>query len=164
MKLPLWQPKHVKLGAVGFLDKLHGSFVTLLNAFEPRATGDGLLRNLPPMSRYGVPSIGHQRLEAARPLASAQRTPWSLLSSLSFLSSRRTTRHTTRLHAHRKEAFLFTEACVYRYLEDIDAPRAWFVRHIDTILEEHGRLHRLQREDIFLSTFISVGSVLVSDA
>ncbi|KAH7104572.1 hypothetical protein BKA62DRAFT_468969 [Auriculariales sp. MPI-PUGE-AT-0066] len=153
LKLPLWKPKRVQLGAVGFVDKAKGSFTTLLNAFDPAGTAQGRLCALPPMTQYGpMPTIGEQRCEAPIPTSPEPvRTGWRVTSSFPFLSSRPPMKqHTTRLHARRKEAFLFIEASTYRYFEDLAAPREWFSQHIDVILQEHGRIYRLQREDVFL--------------
>ena len=50
MILPLWSPSPVALGAVGYLSKPSGAFVTLFNAFEPMS---GLATIIPSIDVYG---------------------------------------------------------------------------------------------------------------
>lgn len=58
--LPLWNPVPIAVGAVGFLDKPSGAFVTLFNCFYPdkAANGDS---GLPSVYGYGRVSTGNQR-------------------------------------------------------------------------------------------------------
>jgi abelson tyrosine-protein kinase 1 len=48
--LPLWTPSPIRLGAVGYLSKPDGRFVTLLNCFDGTRTGRVAF---PPMSDLG---------------------------------------------------------------------------------------------------------------
>jgi abelson tyrosine-protein kinase 1 len=59
--LPLWRPSHIELGAVGFLSKPEGRFVTLFNAFNPGATSAAKADELPMLLGYGKVLQGTQR-------------------------------------------------------------------------------------------------------
>jgi len=59
--LPLWRPSHIELGAVGFLSKREGRFVTLFNASNPGATSAGKADELPMLLGYGKVLQGTQR-------------------------------------------------------------------------------------------------------
>lgn len=59
-------------------------------------------------------------------------------------------KYSTPLRNGHKAAHLFTESTVYRYVEDLVAPKAWFKANIDHILKMYGRTHSLQKEDILL--------------
>jgi abelson tyrosine-protein kinase 1 len=61
VKLPLWRPSHIELGAVGFLSKPEGRFETLFNAFNPGPTSAGKADELPMISGYGKVLQGNQR-------------------------------------------------------------------------------------------------------
>jgi abelson tyrosine-protein kinase 1 len=61
--LPLWDPSPVDLGAVGYLSKPRGRFITLFNAFSPQKSNDDMVRSLPPIYRYGQVKEGSQRLD-----------------------------------------------------------------------------------------------------
>jgi hypothetical protein len=59
--LPLWTPMPVSLGAVGYLSKPRGTFVTLFNAFEPHKTSGGVVKGMPSVHGYGRVVQGSQR-------------------------------------------------------------------------------------------------------
>jgi len=59
--LPLWSPNPVLLGAVGYLSKPAGSFVTLFNVFDPAGTSGGAASQLPRLNGYGEVAQGSQR-------------------------------------------------------------------------------------------------------
>jgi abelson tyrosine-protein kinase 1 len=59
--LPLWTPSQVALGAVGYLSKPGGEFVTLFNSFDPAKSSDGVARNMPSLYGYGRVTQGNQR-------------------------------------------------------------------------------------------------------
>jgi abelson tyrosine-protein kinase 1 len=65
--LPLWSPCGVSLGDVGFLEKPAGSFRTLFNAFNPEATSQGLMKNLPRLQGYGDVKTDSQRMDKRNP-------------------------------------------------------------------------------------------------
>jgi abelson tyrosine-protein kinase 1 len=51
VNLPLWQPSPVRLGAVGYLSKPSGKFVTLFNSLTPLSATD---HGLPSIHGYGT--------------------------------------------------------------------------------------------------------------
>lgn len=53
MNLPLWDPSPVALGAVGFLSRPSGNFVTLFNSINPAATPDNRVHGIPSVHGYG---------------------------------------------------------------------------------------------------------------
>jgi hypothetical protein len=59
--LPLWTPTPVDLGAVGYLAKPSGMFVTLFDAFHPDNSSNGTVRNMPSLYGYGRITKGSQR-------------------------------------------------------------------------------------------------------
>ena len=66
--LPLWFPTRVEFGAVGYLSKPRGEFITLLNAIDPLQSCEELLRRLPSMYGYGKFEV-HKREEGKRSVA-----------------------------------------------------------------------------------------------
>ena len=63
MNLPLWTPTPVEVGAVGYLSKPSGRFVTLFNAFAPDHAEEESVRELPSVSGYGTWRVGVQQVE-----------------------------------------------------------------------------------------------------
>ena len=61
MTLPLWTPSSISLGAVGYLEKPGGSFVTLFNSFSPGKCSDAAIAALPSLYGYGRITRGEQR-------------------------------------------------------------------------------------------------------
>lgn len=61
MSIALWQPVPVSVGAVGYLSKPSGSFVTLFNAINPRESCDPNIASLPSVAGYGEISIGSHK-------------------------------------------------------------------------------------------------------
>jgi hypothetical protein len=51
--LPLWSPTPVYLGAVGYLSKPEGRFITLFNAYDPPKSSHASVRKLPSIDGYG---------------------------------------------------------------------------------------------------------------
>ena len=62
VKLALWDPCPVELGAVGYLDKRIGRFVTLLNAFDPVTTSNGRAKGMPSLYGYGKVAKGEKNI------------------------------------------------------------------------------------------------------
>ena len=75
MTLPLWNPTLVKLGAVGYLSKLNGTFVMLFTAFRPENSTSSAVQGIASLYGYGHVKKGCQRLDehnvAQRGLANA---------------------------------------------------------------------------------------------
>ena len=63
-----------------------------------------------------------------------------------------TRRYSFPLRAGHRAAYMCTETTVYRYMENLDAPKKWFKANIDAIMHTYGPHHPVQREDIFLGT------------
>jgi len=59
--LPLWTPCAISLGAVGYLSKPSGEFVTLFNAFDPFKSSGGVARGMPSVYGYGRVTPESQR-------------------------------------------------------------------------------------------------------
>lgn len=59
--LPLWDPSPVEVGAVGFLSKPCGTFVTLFNSFDPPKSSGGRTKGMASLYGYGRPKRGSQR-------------------------------------------------------------------------------------------------------
>ena len=79
--LPLWSPTPVELGAVGYLSKPRGEFITLFNAYSPVTSSHPAIQVLPSIDGYGRTPTNFQRTD--------RRTVWQkvwdpLGGSLSF--------------------------------------------------------------------------------
>lgn len=86
MTLPLWDPSPVKLGAVGYLLKPAGSFVTLFNSYAPHKASDEEARKIPSLDGYGKSNVGMQRQDKRN---AAQRGLDMLHGLLTFRNSER---------------------------------------------------------------------------
>lgn len=146
LTLPLWQPSHVELGAVGFLSKPEGRFETLFNAFNPSATSGGKADELPMLSGYGKVIQGNQRQDKRN---AAQRG-FDRVQGL-FSSGQTVSRiHSFQLRAGHKVAYIYAETTIFRYISNLDVPKKWFQSNIDHIMKIYGKEQCLTREDIFL--------------
>ncbi|KAH9014502.1 hypothetical protein EDB85DRAFT_1876352 [Lactarius pseudohatsudake] len=151
LTLPLWQPSHVELGAVGFLSKPDGRFETLFNAFEPGATSGGKADELPMLSGYGKVLKGSQRQDKRNAAQRGLDRVHGLFSSTYVQPSRRISRtQSFQLRALHKVAFIYAESTMYRYITNVDVPKKWFQSNIDHIMKIYGREQHLTREDIYL--------------
>ncbi|KDQ11798.1 hypothetical protein BOTBODRAFT_35049 [Botryobasidium botryosum FD-172 SS1] len=156
LKLPLWQPSEVKLGAVGYLQKPHGRFVTLFNAFEPGASSDGRL-DLPSIHGYGLCEVDsfqqNKRNAAQRGLDwAAARASSLIFHSHSDGVFRRNVlrRYAFPLRHGRKSAHIVVETSIYHYMRTSDAAKHWFTAAIETILKTYGPEHGIHKEDVVL--------------
>lgn len=61
MTLALWDPAPVALGAVGYLSRPSGKFVTLFNAYDPLKSSDGKTDGMSSLYGYGKVKEGNQR-------------------------------------------------------------------------------------------------------
>ena len=57
--LPLWSPSVIEIGAVGYLHKPEGEFLTLFNAFDPPKSSGGVLKGMANLHGYGDISEGN---------------------------------------------------------------------------------------------------------
>ncbi|KAJ8507429.1 hypothetical protein ONZ45_g10193 [Pleurotus djamor] len=143
LTLPLWNPSPVALGAVGYLMKPQGSFVTLFNATNPLNSA-GL--DMASLKGYGDFTTGKQR-------DNKRHLPQRVLDSLTNIfksSNEHVRKYTFPLRAGHRHAYLCAETTQYRYFEDLDTPKKWFKSNVDTILELYGAQHDIQKEDLFL--------------
>ncbi|CAK5265672.1 unnamed protein product [Mycena citricolor] len=154
LTLPLWSPAPISLGAVGYLSKPSGEFVTLLNCFSPEVSDEGLLDNLPSVHGYGHVSCGGQRQDKRN---AAQRGLDAIAGLLTFktkhegpVSQNVSRRYSYPLRAGHKAAYMCTETTMYRYVDSLDAPKKWFKAHVDSIIRTYGPIHQIQKEDLFL--------------
>ncbi|KAJ6461227.1 hypothetical protein C8R47DRAFT_993608 [Mycena vitilis] len=153
LTLPLWNPSPIAVGAVGFLNKATGAFVTLFNCFYPdkAANGDS---GLPSVYGYGRVSTGNQRQDKR---TATQRGLDAITGLLTFkksdgpVSQNVSRRYSYPLRTGHKAAYLTTETTMYRYIENLDAPKKWFKANVDTIMHLYGPpLHPIQKEDLHL--------------
>ncbi|KAH7882518.1 hypothetical protein F5I97DRAFT_1982693, partial [Phlebopus sp. FC_14] len=152
LTLPLWSPTHVALGAIGYLSKPKGEFVTLLNALDPFRTASGAAKDIKSMHAYGKLKI-ETRPENKR---SVVRRGLDALSS--FLASnlrnneleKVARRYSFPLKAGQKTAYICTESTIYRCFINWEAPKAWFKKNIDVILKEYAPHHPIRKEDLCL--------------
>jgi hypothetical protein len=61
--LPLWNPTIIELGAVGYLSKLTGTFVTLFTAMRPEKSSNPAVQGMPSLYGYGHVKKGTQRAD-----------------------------------------------------------------------------------------------------
>lgn len=59
--MPVWEPTPVDLGAVGYLSKPRGAFITLFNAFQPYKYSLEAIRGLSSIEGYGRVNTGSER-------------------------------------------------------------------------------------------------------
>ncbi|GJE88953.1 hypothetical protein PsYK624_050410 [Phanerochaete sordida] len=145
--LPLWSPSPVAVGAIGYLKKPEGSFVTLSNAFSPPGAKDGHSNGLPSLGGYGRTPVSTEKIEKR---SSGRRALGHLQGIVSRQTVSRT--HSLPLHKGQKTAHLFVDSAVYRYMVELSAARKWFQANVDQILAMFGTEHAIQREDIMLVT------------
>ncbi|KAJ6589026.1 hypothetical protein B0H19DRAFT_1058099 [Mycena capillaripes] len=140
LTLPLWNPVAIALGAVGFLDKSSGKFVTLFNCFHPEVGG------MPSVYGYGRVTTGSQRQDKRTVAQRGLDAIPGLLTSSQSVSRR----YTYPLRIGHKAAYLCTETTMYRYVENLDASKKWFKANVDAIMRQYGPQHELQKEDLYL--------------
>ncbi|KAG6889171.1 hypothetical protein C0992_006218 [Termitomyces sp. T32_za158] len=136
LTLPLWEPSPVKLGAVGYLLKPEGKFITLFNSFSPEKSGESAVRGLPSLYGYGKVSSGSQRQDKRNAAQSGKVSPVVIRSHFAL---------DTRWRTH-----MFTESTMYRYMERLEVPKRWFKANVDAIMQIYGPMHHIQKEDLFL--------------
>lgn len=65
-------------------------------------------------------------------------------------------RYTFPLRAGHKTAYLCTETTMYRYVDNLDAPKKWFKANVDAILDVFGAQHHVQKEDLYFGKLDSL--------
>ena len=61
VSLALWDPVPVAVGAVGYVVRPSGTFITLFNAINPTETDDSRVQSMPSIAGYGKTPIGNHR-------------------------------------------------------------------------------------------------------
>ncbi|KAH7920215.1 hypothetical protein BV22DRAFT_1098519 [Leucogyrophana mollusca] len=156
LTLPLWSPSHVSLGAVGYLSKPKGEFITLFNALDPYKTSGGKLKGMPSLRGYGDFNLEKQKTQNKRNVA--QRGFLDALSGfLTFklkgdgsYSESVSRRYSFPLRAGHKTAYICAETTMYRYVDNLDPAKKWFRHNVDAILQQYAPEHPIQKEDIFV--------------
>ncbi|TRM55658.1 hypothetical protein BD626DRAFT_416005 [Schizophyllum amplum] len=163
LKLPLWTPTLVEVGAVGYLSRPAGRFVTLFNAFTPHHASDAMVRGLPPVTGYGMYRLCMKQVEKR---GLAQRKLDAIVGFLTYRgrgggasSQDVSRRYSYPLRSGHKAAYLCTEAATYRYLVSADAAKRWFISNVHHVLRAYGQDHHIGREDLL---FV-VGTVNAAD-
>ena len=59
-------------------------------------------------------------------------------------------RYSFALRAGHKTAFLCTESTMYKYMEDLAAPKQWFKANVNEIMDRYAEEHQITKEDLFL--------------
>ncbi|KAG1850073.1 kinase-like domain-containing protein [Suillus tomentosus] len=157
LTLPLWSPSHVELGAVGYLSAPKGEFITLFNAMKPHKTTGSKVTNIPSLAGYleGPIRVG-KKPDSLRTMT--QRGLELISGLLTFplidrdgsYSERISRRHPFPLRAGHKAAFIYAESTMYRFIEDLAAPKDWFKANVNTIVKEYAPYHPIQKEDVIL--------------
>ncbi|KAG2124042.1 hypothetical protein DEU56DRAFT_744872 [Suillus clintonianus] len=157
LTLPLWSPSHVELGAVGYLSAPKGEFITLFNAMTPQSTTGSKVKNIPSLAGYlEGPIRTGQKFNSIRTMT--QRGLELISGLLTFplvghngeYSERILRRHPFPLRAGHKAAFIYADATMYQFIEDLAAPREWFKANVNAIVKEYAPRHPIQREDLIL--------------
>ncbi|EIN05641.1 hypothetical protein PUNSTDRAFT_46534 [Punctularia strigosozonata HHB-11173 SS5] len=153
LTLPLWTPQGcVPLGAVGYLSKPEGTFVTLLNAFDPVRSSNGLTNTMASVHGYGRVNTGSVRQDKR---SAAQRGLDTISGWFAFRNDSSTPpgvrrQYSFHLHMGHKAAWFVSETTTYRYIDNLEAPKKWFMANADTILQLYRPKHPLlQKEDLY---------------
>ncbi|KAG1737988.1 hypothetical protein EDB19DRAFT_1984444 [Suillus lakei] len=150
---PLWYPSPVEVGAVGYISKPDGEFITLCNVIEiggkKKAEGD-VTKCMPSLREYG--SIGIRKTRVGdNNLGILRKFRRSVNRHDGVNVSHR---RTFPLQAGKKTAAVYTETFERRGFshESLTPVSQWFKDNVHTILQEYAPNHPIQREDVFLVT------------
>ncbi|KAG2356627.1 hypothetical protein BDR07DRAFT_1380654 [Suillus spraguei] len=151
---PLWYPSPVEVGAVGYISKPDGEFITLYNIVEiggkKKAECD-VAKCMTSLRDYGSINIGKTRRVHSNGL--------SILSRFRLSGNRHDIENVSRrqafpLEAGKKTAAVYTESFELRDFShgSLPAVSQWFKDNIHLILQEYAPNHPIQKEDVFLVT------------
>lgn len=70
-------------------------------------------------------------------------------------------RYSFPLRVGHKTAYLCTESTVYKYVDNLDAPKRWFKANADSVLDIYGDHHHIQKEDLHLGTLTEPATFVV---
>lgn len=150
MRLPLWKPAKVELGAIGYIDKTTLSFVTIFNAFDLEATAHGELRRACPVCPKVQGNAGGKVSQEDRHRAHGDRNISQFLAG----KRRYIERYTCHARAGLRQAFLIAPETSFRHLTCDSGAKTWFREYIQLIIATYGPLHGIGRENvIFGETF-----------
>ncbi|KAF8584749.1 hypothetical protein K439DRAFT_1653139 [Ramaria rubella] len=156
LNLPLWEPSPVRLGAVGYLSKPTGHFVTFFNSFNPSGSSDSRVHALPSIYGYGSVREATSRQDRRNFAQIGIDIIQGLLTFKkggvvdSTFSRSVKKRYSFPLRAGHKHAYLCTENTAYRYLVDLEVAKVWFKSNVKEIVRLFGKEHNIQREDVYL--------------
>ncbi|OAX38567.1 hypothetical protein K503DRAFT_816887 [Rhizopogon vinicolor AM-OR11-026] len=152
LTLPLWSPSHVELGAVGYLSKPKGQFITLFNATQPQQTSGSKVTNIPSLGGYGPIRFG-KKFDSKLTVTQRGRDLFAGLLTFGSANDGTYSEHISRRHpfplrAGRKAAYICAESTMYRFIEDLAAPKEWFKANVNSIIKEYAPRHPIQKEDV----------------
>jgi len=144
--LPLWQPCPVQLGAVGYLQKPEGRFVTIMNALHPGTSEDPAWREFPSVRGYGEVEEGSETQDKR----SLPQKGWDSIIGLLTRTKKGgkegetpiSRRYTSPLKAGHVFAELYTETTEYRYMKHLTAAKKWFQQHIFQIMKAYPHIQK----------------------
>ncbi|KAJ7189705.1 hypothetical protein B0H12DRAFT_1308070, partial [Mycena haematopus] len=139
LNLPLWNPIFVPVGAVGFLDRTSGLFVTLFDSLHPDLDRAADAKAIPSMVKYEhAVTIGTQE----HTQRTAVQRGFDMLAGIVTLMKSDTEDFPSISHTYshplRKASYLMADTATYKYIEDLRAPKAWFKDNVDLIISEYG--------------------------
>lgn len=151
---PLWYPSPVEVGAVGYVSKPDGEFITLCNVIEigGKKKGEGdVAKCMSSLRDYGSINIGKARR--------VHNNGSSMLSRFKIGGNRHDGENVSRrqafpLEAGKKTAAVYAESFELRDFShgSLHAVSQWFKDNIHVILQEYAPNHPIQKEDVFLVT------------
>ncbi|KAF8639293.1 hypothetical protein AX17_001604 [Amanita inopinata Kibby_2008] len=150
LTLALWSPSLIKLGAVGYLSKPGGRFITLFNSFTPDKSPIEATKNIPSLFGYGKVVCGSQRQDKRNMALRGLDIIAGLLTFRNTESRSISRRYSFPLRSGHKTAQLCTETTIYRYMESLDVPKKWFKANVDHILDIYAPDHPITKEDLYL--------------
>lgn len=148
LTLPLWHPIVVAVGAVGYLSREDGRFITIFNACAPGDSTSPGIRPLSPAQTQITETIHNEQ--------SAKSTECDLVSGLLNLEvdPKRgpAQRVSFPLKAGEEAAHMYTGSTRHRRFQADDSLMEWFESNIEKIIEIYGADHNVTREDLVLVT------------
>ncbi|KAF9039940.1 hypothetical protein BJ165DRAFT_1613591 [Panaeolus papilionaceus] len=152
LTLPLWDPTLVEVGAIGFLSKPAGQFVTLFNSMAPDKCDKMDIKALSPLDiTIGVDKSDTRTLfHKVYDLILGSRSFNKYLTKVSTRVSSR--RHVFRLKAGKEAAHMHAEITEHHYFEDLRGPKKWFQDNVDQILAVYASHPEVRKETLMLVT------------
>ncbi|KAG0700333.1 hypothetical protein DFH29DRAFT_1056138 [Suillus ampliporus] len=156
LTLPLWSPSHVELGAVGYLFAPKGEFITLFNAMQPQQTLGSKVTNIPSLGGYVEgPIRTGKKFDSRRTVTQRGLELISGWLTFGLVDDGSYTEHIARrypfpLRAGHKAAYICAESTMYRFIDDLTAPKEWFKANVNAIIKEYAPHHPIQKEDVIV--------------